>query len=273
MPHFTVLASGGSCVCGTLTDGEVGLGPSSSRPVAVRPRLGLGLLRRPGGCCRSPARCLAGFFLAWLACWLLSWKFTFLFSSSWVSMQGASGSTPLFSREKGRVFWRLAWRYGRCFWQRPFPYPWCFPDAGGNVSVSTFLGWFAILGILVLKSRVSRFSWSLPLLAWCLEFWVPYPVAPLPRVALWFFSSLCGARRAPSDIWPRASVSLLAFDLLLAWSLQLWGDPCLGVQWLSFRVRVLCPLLRRVDVCSSGPPLLLGWRVFTVPARSTRERF
>ena len=40
MPHFPVLASGGSCVCGTLTDGEVGLGPSSSRPVAVRPRLG-----------------------------------------------------------------------------------------------------------------------------------------------------------------------------------------------------------------------------------------
>ena len=62
MPHFPVLASGGSCVCGTLTDGEVGLGPSSSRPVAVCPRLGLGLLRRPGGCCRSPARCLAGFF-------------------------------------------------------------------------------------------------------------------------------------------------------------------------------------------------------------------
>ena len=38
MPHFPVLASGGACVCGTLTDGEVGLGPSSSRPVAVRPR-------------------------------------------------------------------------------------------------------------------------------------------------------------------------------------------------------------------------------------------
>ena len=132
--------------------------------------------------------------------------------------------------------------------RRPFPYPWCFPDAGSNVSVSTFLGWFAILEILVLKSRVSRFSWSLTLLAWCLEFWVPYPVAPLPRVALWFFSSLCGARRAPPDIWPRASVSLLAFDLLLAGSLRLWGDPCLGVQWLSFRVRVLCPLLRRVDV-------------------------
>ena len=122
------------------------------------------------------------------------------------------------------------------------------------MSVSTFLGWFAILEVIVLKSRVSRFSWSLTLLAWCLEFWVPYPVAPLPRVALWFFSSLCGARRAPPDIWPRASVSLLAFDLLLAWSLRLWGDPCLGVQWLSFRVRVLCPLLRRVDVALRDLP-------------------
>ena len=34
--------------------------------------------------------------------------------------------------------------------------------------------------------------------------------------------------RAPPDIWPRASVSLLAFDLLVAWSLRLWGSPCLG---------------------------------------------
>ena len=215
-------------------------------------------------CCRSPPsgvgsasaawRVLSftcampgGVFLAWLACWLLSWKFTFLFRAAGL-YAGCLGFYASLLPGEGSCFLRLAWRYGRCFWRRPFPYPWCFPDAGSNVSVSTFLGWFAILEILVLKSRVSRFSWSLTLLAWCLEFWVPYPVAPLQRVALWFFSSLCGARRAPPDIWPRASVSLLAFDLLLAWSLRLWGDPCLGVQWLSFRVRVLCPLLRRVDV-------------------------
>ena len=122
------------------------------------------------------------------------------------------------------------------------------------MSVSTFLGWFAILEVLVLKSRDSRFSWSLTLLAWCLEFWVPYPVAPLPRVALWFFRSSRGAREAPPDIWPRASVSLLAFDLPLAWSLWLWGDPCLGVQWLSFWVRVLCPLLRHVEVALQDLP-------------------
>ena len=160
MPHFPVLASGGSCVCGTLTDGEVGLGPSSSRPVAVRPCLGLGLLRQPGGCCRSPARCLAGFFLAWLACWLLSWKFTFLVRAAGL-YAGCLGFCASLLPGEGSCFLRLAWRYGRCFWRRPFPYPWCFPDAESNVSVSTFLGWFAILEVIVLKSRVSRFSWSL----------------------------------------------------------------------------------------------------------------
>ena len=194
-----------------------------------------------------------GVFLAWLACWLLSWKFTFLFRAAGL-YAGCLGFYASLLPGEGSWFLRLAWRYGRCFWRRPFPYPWCFPDAGSNVSVSTFLGWFAILEVLVLKSRVSRFSWSLTLLAWCLEFWIPYPVAPLPRVTLWFFGSLCGARRAPPDIWPRASVSLLAFDLLLAWSLRLWGDPCLGVQWLSFRVLVLCPLLRRVDVALRDLP-------------------
>ena len=103
VPHFNVLASGGSCDCGTLTNGEVGLGPSSSRPVAVRPRLGWGLLRRPGGCCRSPARCLAGFSsLGWLAgCSPGGFPFCF---ERLVSLQGASGSTPLFSRGEGRGF-------------------------------------------------------------------------------------------------------------------------------------------------------------------------
>ena len=37
------------------------------------------------------------------------------------------------------------------------PLPMVFPDAGSTVSVSTFLGWFAILEVLVLKSRVSPF--------------------------------------------------------------------------------------------------------------------
>ena len=63
-PHFWQVRD-----CGPLTNGEVGLGPSSSSPVAVRPRLGLGLLRRPFGCCLSHARCLVGFprLVGWLA--------------------------------------------------------------------------------------------------------------------------------------------------------------------------------------------------------------
>ena len=136
-----------------------------------------------------------GVFLAWLACWLLSWKFTFLFRAAALSA-GCLGFSASFLPGEGSWFLRLAWRYGRCFWRRPFPYTWCFPDAGGNVSVSTFLGWFAILVVLVLKSRDSRFSWSLTLLTWCLEFWVPYPVAPLPWVALWFFSSFAWDSRS-----------------------------------------------------------------------------
>ena len=221
-------------------------------------------------CCRSPPsgvgsasaswRVLSftcampgGVFLAWLACWLLSWKFTFLFRAAGL-YAGCLGFYASLLPRRSVVVSEAGMAVRALLLATSLPLTMVFPCAGSNLSVSTFLGWFAILEVLVLKSRVSRFSWSLTLLAWCLEFWVPYPVAPLPRVALWFFSSLCGARRAPPDIWPRASVSLLAFDLLLAWSLRLWGDPCLGVQWLSFRVRVLCPLLRRVDVALRDLP-------------------
>ena len=124
-------------------------------------------------CCRSPPygvgsasaawRVLSftcampgGVFLSWLACWLLSWVFTFLFraASLWA---GCLGFYASFLPGEGSWFLRLAWRYGCCFWRRPFPYPWCFPDAGSTVSVSTCLGWFAILEVLVLKSRVSPF--------------------------------------------------------------------------------------------------------------------
>ena len=42
IPHSIVLASGVDCVCGPLTNEEVGRGPSSSGPVASRPPLGIG---------------------------------------------------------------------------------------------------------------------------------------------------------------------------------------------------------------------------------------
>ena len=45
-----------------------------------------------------------GVFLAWLACWLLSWEGYLSIFEQLVSMQGASASTPLFSLEEGRGF-------------------------------------------------------------------------------------------------------------------------------------------------------------------------
>ena len=48
VPRFIVFASGMDSVCGPLANEGVGLGPSSSGPVASRPPLGIGLLRRPG---------------------------------------------------------------------------------------------------------------------------------------------------------------------------------------------------------------------------------
>ena len=51
VPRSIVFASGMDSVCGPLANEGVGLGPSSSGPVASRPPLGIGLLRRPGWCC------------------------------------------------------------------------------------------------------------------------------------------------------------------------------------------------------------------------------
>ena len=49
VPHSVVLASGEDFVCVPLANEGVGLGPSSSGPVASHPPLGIGLLRRPRG--------------------------------------------------------------------------------------------------------------------------------------------------------------------------------------------------------------------------------
>ena len=49
VPHSIVFASGKDSVCIPLTNEGVGLGPSSSGPVASRPPLGIGLLRQPRG--------------------------------------------------------------------------------------------------------------------------------------------------------------------------------------------------------------------------------
>ena len=68
VPRSIVFAYGVDSVCGPLTNEEVGRGPSSSGPVASRPPLGLGLLRRPGRCYFSPGRFHALVFHAWWAC-------------------------------------------------------------------------------------------------------------------------------------------------------------------------------------------------------------
>ena len=121
-----------------------------------RPRSGVGSASAAWRVLSFTCAMPGGVFLAWLACWLLSWKFIFLFRAACL-YAGCLGFYASFPPGEGSWFLRLAWRYGCCFWRRPFPYPWCFPDAGGTVSVSTFLGWFAILEVLVLKSRVSPF--------------------------------------------------------------------------------------------------------------------
>ena len=49
VPHSVVFASGEDSVCIPVANEGVGLGPSSSGPVASRPPLGIGLLRWPRG--------------------------------------------------------------------------------------------------------------------------------------------------------------------------------------------------------------------------------
>ena len=108
VPHSTVLASGVDSVCGPLANEGVGLGP-----VASRPPLGLGLLRRPGRCYLSPGRFHAWFSphgrLASCSSGSLPSRFEWL-----VSLQGASDSMTHSLPRGWSCFLVLAWRYGRC---------------------------------------------------------------------------------------------------------------------------------------------------------------
>ena len=127
-----------------------------------------------------------GVFLAGLACWLLSWKFIFLFSSS-LFLGRVPRLLRLFS-PGGRVVVSEAGLAVRVsLLAASLPLPMVFPCRWGHGVRLYLLGWFAILEVFVLKSRVSPFLMVSSLLAWCLEFWAPGPVAPLPRGALWFF--------------------------------------------------------------------------------------
>ena len=68
VPHSSVFASGVDSVCVPLAIEGVGLGPSSSGPVASRPPLGIGLLRRPRGVSFHLGVFHALVFHVWEAC-------------------------------------------------------------------------------------------------------------------------------------------------------------------------------------------------------------
>ena len=124
--------------CGTLTDEEVGLVPFSSRPVAVSPPFwGWVCFGGLTGVVVHLRDAWRGFSsLGWLAgCSPGSLSFYFRAACFYAGCLGFYASFP---PGEGSWFLRLAWRYGCRFWRRPFPYPWCFPGAGGTVSVSTF---------------------------------------------------------------------------------------------------------------------------------------
>ena len=90
-------------------------------------------------------------FLAWLACWLLSWKFTFLFRAASL-YAGCLGFYASFLPGEGSWFSEAGMAVRVLLLATSLSFPWSFPDAGCTVSISTFLGWFAILKVLVLKS-------------------------------------------------------------------------------------------------------------------------
>ena len=110
VPHSVVFASGVDSVCVPLANEGVGLGPSSSGPVASCPPLGFGLLRRPRG---------DSFHLGVFMCW--SSMHEGLASSSsgsqasryglLVSVQGPSDSMP-HSSPGGEVVASGSWQSG-----------------------------------------------------------------------------------------------------------------------------------------------------------------
>ena len=152
-------------MCGPLANEGVGLGPSSSGPVASRPPLGIGLLWRPHG---------DAFHLG--------------VSMRWSSTHGGLLAALPEVRLPGMGCW-CPFRVPQILCLTPPPRVWLWLlvfgiavralllatylpldmdvslAPGRCLSVSTFCGWFSILKVLVLKCRVLPFSWVLTLLA------------------------------------------------------------------------------------------------------------
>ena len=130
VPHSVVFASGVDPVCVPLANEVVGLGPSSSGPVAPRPPLGIGWLRRP----RGDAFHL-GIFMRWSS---MHGGLASGSSGSQASrygllvyVQGASDSMPHSSPE-GEVMASGFWHSGMDIAPGNVPSSWhgCLPGAG-----------------------------------------------------------------------------------------------------------------------------------------------
>ena len=111
------------------------------------------------------------------------------------------------------------------------------------MSVSTFLGWFAILEVLVLKCRGPRSPSLLRFSRGALGSGFPVQLSPL-RGWLSGSSDLRGElAELLRTSGGRVFCLIARFRPGLGLGLAFLGIPRLGVQWLSFRVRVQCPLL------------------------------
>ena len=156
----------------------MGLGPFSSRPVAVSPPFwgwvcfgGLtGVVVHLRDAWRGFPRWV-GLLAALLEVYLSIFE-------QLVFLAGCLGFYASFPPGEGSWFLRLAWRYGCRFWRRSLPLPMVFPWRWGHGVRLYLLGWFAILEVLVLKSRVSRFSWSLRFSRGALSSGLPFQWPP-----------------------------------------------------------------------------------------------
>ena len=203
VPHSVVFASGVDSVCDPLANEGVGLGPSSSGPVASRPPLGIGLLQRPRGDAFQ-----LGVSMRW------SSTHGGLASGSsrsqasryglLVYVQGAADSMPRSSPE-GEVMASGFWHSGTGVAPGNVPSSWhgCLPGAG-SVFVRLYL-----LRIVSLSLRfcsevpgppVSRSPEFLCCSRNFLWYGGPVQFVTLPGGCLWFFRAWLGLGGAPLDI-------------------------------------------------------------------------
>ena len=240
------------------------LTPSSSGPLASRPPLGIGLLRRPRGDSLH-----LGVFMRWFSTHGGLASGSSGSQTSWygllVYVQGASDSLPHSFPGSGVVASGF-WHSGTGVAPGNIPSYWhgCLPGAG-SVFVRLYLLRIVSLSLRFLfwsagSSRSPEFLRCSRTFLWCGG---PVQFVTLPGVSLWFFRAWLGLGGAPPDIrracflfwmhsssWPRPRLGAL-------------GIPCYVFQWLFFRERGWVVLLlssRALWRCAQAPPLLLGLR-------------